>query len=285
MKVDRRRFLHNFASAAAFTLISGPAVFGGQSAPKEGNDMEPAFRTYYRTHRSELERSFKGMAGRVQAHLTAQYGVAFAEEVGREAEGIFDELYGQLPDLGGEKNPILENFMAAPTFLAFYRPMKKRGKAAEETARILYSVYEGWFAKATPELMQSGEEMFSGQGRRLFLDYAAWTQKKEHPSNFVASYVAGDGREFDLGYDFSECALVKYLTVNGGTEIAPYICLTDFLMSRAMRTGLSRTKTIAQGDGVCNFRFKKGREVLQNWGTEVPKFRKGKKGLPSEKGG
>ncbi len=41
-----------------------------------------------------------------------------------------------------------------------------------------------------------------------------------------------------------------------------------------MATGLVRTKTLAMGDGVCDFRFKKGRTITQDWASEVPRIKK-----------
>ena len=58
----------------------------------------------------------------------------------------------------------------------------------------------------------------------------------------------------------------------GAAEVAPYFCLNDFILSRAEGTGLSRAHTLAQGHDRCDFRYKKGREVTQDWDTETPKF-------------
>lgn len=47
----------------------------------------------------------------------------------------------------------------------------------------------------------------------------------------------------------------------------------DFPRSKAYGTGLRRTKTLAAGDGVCNFRYKKGRPVVNDWSTEIGRLR------------
>ena len=39
-----------------------------------------------------------------------------------------------------------------------------------------------------------------------------------------------------------------------------------------MGTGLRRQGTLAQGDALCDFRYKKGRAVVQDWQSEVPRF-------------
>ena len=43
--------------------------------------------------------------------------------------------------------------------------------------------------------------------------------------------------------------------------MAPYLCLSDFVVSDAFDRGLVRYKTLAEGAGVCDFRFKSGRET------------------------
>lgn len=45
-------------------------------------------------------------------------------------------------------------------------------------------------------------------------------------------------------------------------ELAPYLCLSDYVLSKAMNRGLVRYKTLAEGAEVCDFRFKKGQETF-----------------------
>ncbi len=49
--------------------------------------------------------------------------------------------------------------------------------------------------------------------------------------------------------------------------------LNDFLKSAAIGSGLRRAKTLAQGDDICDFRYKKGRPVVQNWDAEIDLIR------------
>ena len=88
----------------------------------------------------------------------------------------------------------------------------------------------------------------------------------------MATFRQGDGREFDFGFDISECAFCKYLHSQALEELSPYPCLYDFTASRAFDTGLVRNKTISLVDDVCEFRYKRGRQVTQSWETEIPKI-------------
>jgi len=56
--------------------------------------------------------------------------------------------------------------------------------------------------------------------------------------------------------------------------VAPYFCVNDFTLSTAQGAGLARVHTLAQGDGLCDFRYTLGRPVVQGWDTETPRFGK-----------
>ena len=104
--------------------------------------------------------------------------------------------------------------------------------------------------------------------------WAEGSKNYEHLPGWVFSYVEGDGEEFDYGMDFHQCGVLLYFKSQGAEELAPYICLADWIESKLAGTGLMRTKTLAMGDGVCDFRFKKGRRVTQDWTTEAPKIKR-----------
>ncbi|MDP3981083.1 MAG: L-2-amino-thiazoline-4-carboxylic acid hydrolase [Chlamydiota bacterium] len=204
-------------------------------------------------------------------YMTQTYGADVASSIAQEAERQFEALLPLLPELGGAKNIVIRDFPVALWCVAYLRPMKAHGKTAEELGKMIYDMFD-------MDLRQMPEEAKIAEGAKLFTPehidalkgWARWTQKREYPANWVATFVPGNGADFDYGYDYSECAIVKYLKAHGADEVAPYICLNDFIRSEACDTGLRRTKTLAQGDNVCNFRYKKGRPVTQNWSTEIP---------------
>jgi len=98
---------------------------------------------------------------------------------------------------------------------------------------------------------------------------------------FTASWYPGDwvldipepskDGGFDFGYDELECGSYKFFDPHGVREIMPYVCLADFVMSRACGTGLVRNSTIVEGADTCDFRYKYGRPVTQGWPPEFLK--------------
>ena len=79
----------------------------------------------------------------------------------------------------------------------------------------------------------------------------------------------GHGIFLDFGMDFTECAICKFFHAQGADEFTPFLCSLDFPMSKALGTGLVRTMTLAEGAEKCDFRYKRGREVKQEWPSKV----------------
>jgi len=92
---------------------------------------------------------------------------------------------------------------------------------------------------------------------------AAESQKRLYPGDWVWSSFEGDGKEFDSGADFTECAICKFFRAQDASDLAPYLCRTDFAVSRAFGMGLVRTMTLAEGEDRCDFNYKRGRETEQ----------------------
>ena len=110
---------------------------------------------------------------------------------------------------------------------------------------------------------------------------AAVSQKRKYPGDFVLSFVEGDRENFDYGLDITECGICKLYDAQGAERLSQYMCLSDYVVSKAFNRGLVRYKTIAEGAEKCDFRFKKGRETFvfplrRGW---PPKFSDGDTGL------
>jgi len=229
---------------------------------------------YYLAQKDGLMMDFKATVEGASQLLAPELGPEGAAIMSRDALAKFEGLIPGLPNVGGDRNLISYLVPVAAWYVALYGALRQFGKTAEDTGKLLYNLDEAQF-KATPEPRKKmmSERLFSPRYKEMFRDWALWTQKREHPANWVAQFVEGRDGDFDYGCDYTECAMVKYVTSQKVPELAPYICLADFPSSRAYDSGLVRTKTIATGDGVCDFRYRKGRPVAQDWATEIQKIK------------
>ncbi len=261
MKLTRREFIMLSVVAAA-------------SVTPCGRLMAAVNANYYLNHKEELLVTFRGTLAGVRAFLEPELGKERTQQILSSALRRFETLLPNLPDVGGERNWDTQYVPIAAWFVALYEPMQANGKTAEDVGKLIYSLRK-YELDHTPAdiLAKQGKELFEATSVEKMRAWAAWTQKKEYSANWVATFVAGDAKNFDFGYDYSECAVVKYFIAQGVPELAPYYCLNDFTQSKALGSGLKRSKTIAQGDGVCNFRYKQGRAVTQDWDSEITSIR------------
>ncbi len=209
-------------------------------------------------------------------YLAAKYNdKELAEQITDKALEQFKALAIELPDVGGEQKNIDAQFIPiAAWYLAYYRAMKPHNMTAEDVGRMIYDLNTvAWKHFPKEKAKAKGCAFFSKHNKEKLKAWAKWTQKKQYPANWIMEYVPGEEEEFDFGYNYSHCGVCMYLYAYDAVELAPFVCLNDFTKSKALNTGLHRTKTIAAGDGECNFRFKEGREVTQDWDTEIAKIR------------
>jgi hypothetical protein len=187
-------------------------------------------------------------------------------------EGIWAEyraLAPQIPDIGGKENMFTEWLIFGAYYLAVYRVLAAEGHPVEDAGRIIFDTFQA-MADHPKWLLRLVGSLKYGEGYVKRLRKAVErTQRRRFPGDWVASFVGGDGKAFDYGLDITECGICKFYRAQGAEELAPYLCLSDYVVSRAFDRGLVRYRTLAEGDTVCDFRFKKGR------GTFVYPLRKG----------
>ncbi|MHB8109722.1 MAG: L-2-amino-thiazoline-4-carboxylic acid hydrolase [Syntrophorhabdaceae bacterium] len=249
----------------------------GNAAPGPGNG-------YYIAQKAVLMKNYQDTLKGAGQLLLPEMGFNRAEKITRDALANFEKLIPDMPDAGGSLNPIASLIPVAGWYIALYGPMREMGKKAEDAGKILYELSRRQFDAVPYNKRKEMEKVyFSPKYIEQMSGFASWTQKRQFPGNWVTTFVKGDGT-FDYGVDYTECALEKYCRREGVPEMTPYICLGDFLDSKTYGSGLARTKTLATREGVCNFRYKKGRPVVQDWGTEIDKIRQIFKGSRGNSG-
>jgi hypothetical protein len=230
---------------------------------------------YYTARKSKLLKDFSNVAKGMKKVLVSHYGDEFAEVVAGETRQEFEALIPQLPYIGGGKNRLTESLIGAVWFLALYKVLKKHDKTVEEVGKISYESSEAYLSSLSSlsklKLRFYGRMVFTGVGKKLMKSQATLSQKRQYPEDFVWSFIEGDGKKFDFGMDFIECAVCKFFHSQGADEFTRFVCLTDFPMSKFNGSGLVRTMTLAEGAEKCDFRHKRGREVKQGWPPEFLK--------------
>lgn len=222
---------------------------------------------YYLSRKKSLLRSFDRATRWVMTPLVNRYGKEFCDSVVAEARREYEALIPHIPFIGGARNRWTSDLVESVQILALFRAMQARGRTSEETAGVLYEGMRTRLAHYPRLLFRLlGMLQFSPLFLRSLQRQALATQGRAYPDNFVAEVVMGDGKEFDWGIDFTECAIQKFYVAHNGLEFLPHVCKLDYLTGEALGLGLVRTKTLADGADRCNPRLKRGGES-SSWST------------------
>jgi hypothetical protein len=212
---------------------------------------------YYLMKEKRIMREIKHAIPHYRRFVVEAYGAELADIVVKETLERFKALLPQLPYIGGDENHLTENLYLSAAMLAFYQALKVHDKPVEEVARIIYLGTESMYSSFpfNAMLWWEGKKTFSRHWFEKLQVVAASSQRQQYPGDWVYNFVEGDGKTFLFGVDYTECGIIKYLEEQGASELAPYLCWLDYPMCAAMRVGLIRTETLAQGGKKCNFRF------------------------------
>jgi len=225
---------------------------------------EPAVPKHYYADRKEkllkdLGVLFKSAHRILPAHVKASEVPAILDDT---RQG-FGDMLAQLPDLGGDRNIFNSSIVAGVAGLAYIRALESRGVPGASIHESLYGIYFDAYS-SLPGLLKAALRWFefSAPHMRQLRAFERWTQERAHPENYVVQFIPGDGRDFDFGFDVTECALVKFYGRMHAQEHLPYVCIGDFAASSALKTGLRRTTTISNGAAKCDFRYGRKRNAL-----------------------
>ena len=268
--ISRRHFVLGSLSLACCWALSGRAwaQVVGRGLTK---NQDPNF---YLSQKGDLLKEFSQVNTGAQKYLTSLYGPEAAGAISIAAATQFQALIPHLPFVGGVQNPNTPFLIQAGWYIAFYQAMQAHGKTAAAAGKIMYDLVVAEYTRLPQdEARRRGALMFSAPELEKRRDYCRRTQQRQYPGDWVATFIPGDGQTFDFGYDYAECGALKFFGSQGAAAMTPYFCIADFPRSRALGTGLARTRTLAFGDDRCNFRYRQGRPVNQDWSTEIPQIR------------
>ena len=217
---------------------------------------------YYLSQKKSLMRSFEHAIKWVTTPLVRTYGEELTRAIVHHARQNYETLIPHLPFIGGKKNRWTANLLESAQLLALFQAMQAYGKNPSEIADVLYEGMQIRLAQYPRFLLRwIGRWQFSNLFLKGLQHQAAATHTRSCPDDFVAEVVIGDGKEFDWGIDFTECAIEKFYRAQNALEFLPYVCRLDYVTSADFGIGLVRTKTVANGDERCNPRLKRGRET------------------------
>jgi len=142
--------------------------------------------------------------------------------------------------------------------LSVYKVLKKHGQSPGEVWVLCHKALQRR-CKGIPSWKRSlYKACMINRLTEMVINKRARHGIKDRFGDFIIEYVEGGGDEFDFGINYLRCANLHLATQEGCREFAPYICMTNIVLSDSFGWGLQRTQTLADGCSYCDFRFKKG---------------------------
>jgi hypothetical protein len=212
----------------------------------------------YVSRRSHLLKSFDRSVAHAKKVLDYRFGDGLAATLIGQSRSEYEAIIPQIPYIG-DRSPFLLFLLPTSRYLAVYRVLLRQGLTVEEGGRLIYRMNESELA-TIPILFRRiiGFLSFSPWYLRRLRRRAKESQERKYQGGYVLTFIEGDGRTFDYGFDYTECAGCKFLNQQGASELAPFLCAVDKVASEILGWGLARTMTIADGFKKCDFRYKKG---------------------------
>ncbi len=70
-------------------------------------------------------------------------------------------------------------------------------------------------------------------------------QQKIRFGDFEIEYLIGEEDEFDFGVNYLRCGNYTFVKRHAGEEFAPYVCMSDIVLSAALGWRVIRMQTLA----------------------------------------
>ena len=217
---------------------------------------------FYTSQKPKLLKAFDETTNLVRDFVELVYGVELAATLHQEALREYEKLIPDIPHLKGSLTGQLNSFlMITAQEVAVWKAMKKHGLTPAEAWEICHEALTRRMKKFPKIKRWLLTQLMYSRVMKRRIKKRAETNTHIRTGDFEVKYIIGDGIEFDYEVDYVACGNYKFVLDQGVEELAPYVCMSDIALGKALGWGLTRTETLADGCNQCDFRFKKGGDL------------------------
>jgi len=224
---------------------------------------------YYLNNKEKIIKQFNSLIKTAEKVVLPIYDNLEADFIVKQARIEFENILSRLPYVGGDKGPFTSLMIQSAQTISLYKVIKPLNLSEREIGKMIYEIAESYaqsFSSVKKWLYRRA--LFSKKMKNYWREWLKESRKRAYPENWTGDFIESDGKPFDYGINFTECGWMKLIHNEGVEEIAPYACLCDYARMRAVGVGFKRTKTIAAGANICDFRFIKNYQTPRGWPPE-----------------
>ncbi len=242
-------------------------------------------KNYYIRRKAKMMKQFDNYLDIIKNFMSSYFPNLNSEELTLKMRKQYETFIPKLPYVGGNKNTMLPLLINSVSLLAVMLILEKERIAINDIGKFCYEFFEAvannrrtFKVSGKADLvtfMLSKNIMFQKEYIDVLKLVAKESQLRRYPKDWVYEYVEGDGKSFDHGINFTECAIHKFFKEQDAERFIPFICIFDFAAARACGYGFNRTQTLWNGAPFCDFRYTKEGNTRRGWPPEaLPEFKK-----------
>ncbi|TAJ08101.1 hypothetical protein DMA11_21780 [Marinilabiliaceae bacterium JC017] len=175
----------------------------------------------------------------------------------------FEEAQGTLPNVGPQ-SPWLKNMIGITYEIGLWKELIKLNLSLDEISILTQKTLKLISQKSFPteSIKKIGSMLCSTSYIKKIADSS---QKKEYPDDWVFECVLpGPKDNFQIGLNIHKCPISLLCKRFNAEDFFPYLCLNDYITHSMLGISLDRTKTIAHGAEICDFRLTQTQKPFSN---------------------
>lgn len=189
---------------------------------------------------------------RSRKFFSEKYSPEWYKEFATRSKKYFGEITPKIPDIG--KSIFSFNYDFAPAYISWYKTFADMGVTAEEIDKNIWHLNE-LIMGAVPKFMlhSVGKSYLNGFRRKAAAHMEKQNTTGVHPYDWLIEYRDVDSNCFEI--DITRCGFMTLAKEYGAEGLLPGICRVDYLSAYLMGNGFERTKTLGDGDELCDCRY------------------------------
>ncbi len=225
---------------------------------------------YYINNRKSFMRDYEKIKKLSEPLLSERFTNDQIQQIFIQSRRNFEELLLQLPYIGGKKNSGTKNLTGSAIMLAFIKAIELYNIDEREIGSFIYELFEASFS-SQPKFISKllGKLIRSKFGMKRIKQRYQENAFSEYEGGWSRTLIESKEDAFAFGIDVTKCGICTLFKQQNAEKYIPYLCLGDYPMFGTIGISLHRTKTIGNGDDVCNFRFYFNEEPRKGWPPEI----------------
>ncbi|WP_448820303.1 MFS transporter [Cetobacterium sp.] len=168
----------------------------------------------------------------------------------------FIQKYETIPYIFLKKNPLRNNFIIATWYMVIYENIEQK-KDFESLMILSFERYITSNLLKRLQLKLLSKYFFSKLNIRSIQKIANLKEGDKKYLGFSSEFIATTSNQTDFKLNTYACPLYDFFEKYKMLDALKYICKLDFIRSKYLKSNLIRTKTLADGDELCDFRWRK----------------------------